>query len=120
MRVAIVGSRSFNDFSVLEHNVNSVITPNNISYIISGGANGTDSLAERYAQKYNIDTQIFKPEYKKYTGREKIAPLIRNRTIVENCDILIAFPTSDSRGTRHIINMSYKLLDKDRIYIFEM
>ena len=109
MRVAIVGSRSFNNFYVLENNINSVIDSNDISLIISGG--------ERYANKYNIETLIFKPEYDKY-GRK--APLIRNKTIVENCDIFIAFPTSDSRGTRHVINIAKNLLQPCNIHIYEM
>jgi hypothetical protein len=52
MNVAIIGSRSFKDFDLLEKYISYNIDIKNISTIISGGAIGTDHLAEVFAKKY--------------------------------------------------------------------
>ena len=80
MKVAVVGSRH------LELDIERYI-PKEISMLVSGGAKGIDTLAEKYADKNNIPKLIIKPEYEKYG---KSATLRRNKTIVENADIVIA------------------------------
>ena len=40
--------------------------PNETTEIISGGAKGIDTLAEKYADENNIPKLIIKPEYAKY------------------------------------------------------
>jgi hypothetical protein len=73
-----------------------------IEEIISGHAKGVDTLCEKWAAQRNIKIDIHKPNYDKYG---KGAPFIRNSEIVENCDMLIAFPlptdhpNAPSRGT---------------------
>ncbi|MBV5326156.1 MAG: DUF2493 domain-containing protein [Chlorobium sp.] len=71
------------------------------SKIVSGGAKGADTLAENYAREYQIDTLIFKPDYKKY-GR--VAPIIRNATIIDNANIVVAFWNGKSKGTKNAID----------------
>jgi predicted Rossmann fold nucleotide-binding protein DprA/Smf involved in DNA uptake len=48
MILAIIGSRDFSDFELLELTVNGI---EDVSEIISGGAKGTDSLARDYASQ---------------------------------------------------------------------
>ncbi len=72
-----------------------------ITEIVSGGAQGADSLAESYAKKNGIRTRIFKPEYDKF-GRA--APLVRNRQIIQHSDLVIAFWDGKSRGTKYTID----------------
>lgn len=96
MKVAVVGSRTFNDYNKLKTTLDSI----GISIIISGGAVGADSLAERYASDMNIPTIIFKPDWKTH-GRS--AGIIRNKDIVDSCDILVAFWDGESRGTLNSI-----------------
>lgn len=95
MKVAIVGSRNINNLDIKKY------MPQNIRIIISGGANGIDVLAENYAKNYNIPNLIIKPDYKKYG---KMAPLIRNREIVDHADVIIAFWNMKSKGTEYVIN----------------
>ena len=80
MKVAIIGSRS------LSIDISKYI-PAGTTEIISGGAKGIDALAEKYADENNIPKLIINPEYEKYG---KVAPLKRNKTIVENADMVIA------------------------------
>lgn len=102
LNIAVIGSREFNDYSLLESTLNEY----NINQIISGGAKGADSLAETYAEAYNIPTTIFLPDWNKY-GRS--AAFIRNKDIVEASQLVIAFWDGTSRGTEHSIKHAYKL-----------
>jgi len=98
MKVAIIGSRNLN-IEIDNY------PPKNISLIISGGARGIDTLAEKYADKNGIPKLIFFPDYKRHG---KIAPLIRNKQIVDNADIVIAFWDGASRGTKFTIDYANK------------
>lgn len=72
--------------------------------VISGGANGVDKLAIAIARQRGINTVEHLPDYQNYPG--SIAPLVRNKLIVDDCDILVAFPTHWSTGTWHAINLA--------------
>ncbi len=117
MNIAVVGSRNFNDYELLKSSVEEFVvekTPEHIT-VISGGAKGADSLAEKLASEKNYDTLIFNPDYKKY-GRS--APLIRNTLIIENADVVFAFWDGISRGTKDSISKAEKLNKEVRIRRF--
>lgn len=103
MKYAIIGSRNFNDYNLIKNELSSY---NNITEIISGGAIGVDSLAKKYANENNIEIIEFFPNWKKYG---KSAGVIRNKLIIENCDIVIAFWDGLSKGTKSSINIANKL-----------
>lgn len=65
-----------------------------------------DKLAETFAAKYQKKLVVFKPDYANYPGN--LAPLKRNETIIEHSNFLIAFPSKESRGTYHSINLAKK------------
>ena len=102
MKIAVIGSRTFADYDLLEKTLSNI---NNISAIVSGGAKGADSLAEKFAKLHSIPTIIFKPDWS--LGRH--AGFLRNTTIIENCDLLIAFWDNKSKGTLDSINKAKKL-----------
>lgn len=107
MKLAVVGSRTFIDYSLLKD----TLLRYTITEIISGGASGADALGERFADDFNIPTRIFHPDWKKYG---KTAGFIRNVDIVKHCDGLIAFWDGFSKGTKHSIDIARahnKLLD---------
>lgn len=100
MKLAIVGSRSYNNYEEMKRCIEEALGSDRLSSlttIVSGGAKGADTLAVRYAQENSLSLMEIFPDYAKYSGRE--APLNRNTRIVEACDVLIAFPTDGSRGT---------------------
>jgi len=102
IKLGISGSRQFSDYDRIKADILKSFNPSEISIIISGGAIGVDKLCERFAEEFNIPIELHKPEYTKY-GR--MAPIIRNKEIVDNCDILIAWPLEEvSRGTYFTIN----------------
>lgn len=101
MKLAIIGSRTFNDYDVLKKECDNL----NIEEIISGGAKGADSLGEKYAIENNIKFTIFKPDWKKYGKR---AGFLRNTDIINSCDSVLAFWDGNSKGTQHSINLAHK------------
>jgi len=54
---------------------------------VHGGAKGFDSQVDAYASSHGIRVIIHYPAYKEH-GRQ--APIIRNRLIVDGCDMLVA------------------------------
>lgn len=95
MKVAVVGSRNIKD-ELSVYNMISEAIPRNCSEIVSGGADGVDMLAEKYARENNLHLTVFKPEYDKY-GRS--AAIIRNSKIVEYSDIVFVFWDMHSKGS---------------------
>ena len=62
MKVAIVGSRSFVDYDEFVKLLSNVL-PDDTTEIVSGGAVGTDKLAERYANENNIPLTVIRPDW---------------------------------------------------------
>lgn len=112
MNVAVIGSRSFKNFELLKNTLSKI----EISLIISGGADGADSLAERYAREQSIPTKIFLPDWKKYG---KSAGMIRNTDIINEADIVVAFWDKSSKGTKDSIDKANKLDKKLILVTFE-
>jgi predicted Rossmann fold nucleotide-binding protein DprA/Smf involved in DNA uptake len=103
MKLAVVGSRSFNDYDLLSSTISQLV---DVSCIVSGGAQGADSLGERYANENGIAFQVFLPDWKKH-GRS--AGIQRNLQILENSDAVVAFWDGKSKGTRHTIETARKM-----------
>lgn len=101
-KVAIVGSRGYKHLDDVETYV-AVLE----AVVISGGAIGVDSTAEKTALRpdVDLDTMIFLPEYRKWGG---LAPLKRNYQIVDAADRVVAFWDGTSSGTVHTINYTLK------------
>lgn len=95
MKIAIIGSRT-----CPEINIASYIEAKPES-IISGGAKGADTYARKYAIENGITLIEYLPDYKTY-GR--IAPIIRNRQIIDACDSVLAFWDGKSHGTKQAID----------------
>lgn len=104
MKLAIIGSRSFNNYVYLFD----VLNPykDKITLIVSDGAIGADRLGERFAVENNIETLIFIPDWDKFG---KSAGYIRNKDIIDNCDKVLAFWDGKSKGTKHSIDYATKL-----------
>ena len=99
MKLLIVGSRSIKDFDLTPH------IPNETSLIISGGAIGVDTLAEKYADNHSIPKIIIKPQYNIY-GRS--APIKRNEEMVDMADEILVIWDGVSRGTDYTVKYAKK------------
>ncbi|MBE6757927.1 MAG: DUF2493 domain-containing protein [Ruminococcaceae bacterium] len=94
MKVAVIGSRGL-IVPDLERYL-----PADVTEIVSGGARGVDTSAARWARANGIPLTEFLPKYEIYGRR---APLVRNVTIVEYSDLVLAFWDGRSRGTAFVI-----------------
>ena len=99
MKILIVGSRSIEDFDLTPY------IPSGTEMIISGGAKGIDSLAERYADKNRISKLILRPRYDLYG---KAAPIKRNEAMVDIADAVIVIWDGVSRGAMHTAEYAKK------------
>lgn len=104
MKLAVVGSRSFQNYEHLRQTLASQFPAATV--IISGGAMGADFLARRYAAEYGLEMVEHRPDYDTHGG--KVAPLIRNERIAEDCDAMVAFWDFKSRGTLHAAGCAKK------------
>ena len=71
--------------------------------ILSGHCSGVDEMAERYAKQHGIKCEVYSADWKRY-GRA--AGPIRNRHMVEQCSVVIAFRDGKSRGTKSLISLA--------------
>ena len=111
IKIGIVGSRSRNsheDYMILVNAFTDFVNSCSLRmsgdvHIISGGArSGADKFAEEIAKQYNYSITIYRPNYKKYFGKE--APKIRNTLIANESDYLFALWDKYSGGTEDTIN----------------
>lgn len=110
MKLAIIGSRGFDDFDFMEQEVKRQFTNLiGIDTIVSGGARGADTLGELLADKYSIPKKIFLADWNKHG---KKAGYIRNVDIIKNADFVLAFWDGQSRGTKHAIELALRTFYK--------
>lgn len=108
MKVAVIGSRSITNAEIDR------LIPPDTTLIVSGGAAGVDTLAERIADRRGIKKLILYPDYELYG---KSAPLIRDKLIVENSEMLIAIWDGESTGTEFTISYAKRRGIPVEIYI---
>ena len=101
MRLAIIGSRDFDDYIMLEVYANMLWKDTQI--VVSGGAKGADSLAKKYAEEEKLEYIEFLSDW---DGLGKRASFIRNQQIVDDCDMVLAFWDGKSKGTEHTISLA--------------
>jgi len=106
MKLGIVGSRTFGDKLLMVEYIHLFKTAYEMLFnekieIVSGGAKGADSLAEKVALISEIPVKVFQPDWDKHG---KAAGHIRNQQIVDNSDIIVAFWDGESKGTKDTID----------------
>lgn len=105
MKLAVVGSRSINDYVWIESVLESLMKEEDVTELVSGGAAGVDSLARRFAEEHSLGFTEILPDWQRYG---KIAGFIRNKLIVDYCDLLLAFWNGKSSGTANSIKLAEK------------
>ncbi len=85
------------------------------TWIHGGNRKGFDAQVQDYAINHSIPTGIFYPDYNSLPPR--IAPLIRDRDLVDRCDILIACYDGRSYGGTYYTWKYAKGLHKEIIIV---
>lgn len=114
IKIAVIGSRKFNNYEFLCSILNKY--KENIFLLVSGGAKGADSLGEKWANENNIKTLIIKPNWEKF-GRS--AGFIRNKDIVDESDMVIAFWNGKSKGSKNTIDYATKQGKLGELHFFK-
>jgi hypothetical protein len=105
MKVVVAGTRTIKDKDVVFKALNN--TAFEITELFSGGAQGVDQIGEEWARSKNIPIKVYKPHYA--IENPIHAPLLRNVSMAQDGDALIAIWKDESRGTAHMINCMRKL-----------
>jgi len=112
-KIAIVGSRTFNDWDFLWSKMAEHFSHLDGATIISGGARGADALAKKFADVSGLSYEEYLADWNAY-GMS--AGPRRNAQIVKAADIIVAFWDGKSRGTWDCLK---KALDaKKPIFVF--
>lgn len=77
--------------------------PFRVSTVLCGKALGADTLGERYALTRGLPLEYYPANWDKY-GKQ--AGFIRNTTMADNAEALIALWNGFSRGTAHMIRQA--------------
>lgn len=109
--VLICGSRSIKNLQISRY-----IRPESCAAILHGGAMGTDAIADSWAKANNLETVIYKPNYKVYGKR---APLVRDEEMAEFADVVIAFWNGVSKGTLYTVNYAKKIGRKVIVHLIQ-
>lgn len=106
MKMAVIGSRTTGtvDFAGSLDKLVGLMNQKPTE-VISGGAKGYDTLAAQWAQARHLRLTEYKPDYER-NGRG--APFIRNRRMVDEADLVVAFWDGHSRGTKYTIDYAIK------------
>ena len=115
MKLAIIGSRTFDDFDKGLEVFSTNFATRGVTEIVSGGAIGADSIGKRLAWHLRLNYTPFYPEWEKY-GRS--AGFKRNITIITHCDEVLAFWDGISRGTKNSIDIATQQGKPVFIHIF--
>lgn len=90
-RIAVVGSREFGNYEQLKYEVESRRNADE-DWVVSGGAKGADSMAQRLTKETGGAILIHYPKWHRENGVfVRGAGFDRNKKIVESSDLVLAF-----------------------------
>jgi hypothetical protein len=116
MKLAIVGSRCFNDYPLMEKTISELFKEEEIEQIISGGAKGADTLAEQWAKNHKKELRIIIPSW---ASLGRAAGFERNVQIVKDSDIVLVFWDSISKGSKHDIDLCKRYAKECHVIKFD-
>jgi hypothetical protein len=103
MRVAVIGSRSFENMRRMSGVLDSLPQ---VSEIVTGDARGANALAEAYAKARGIPLRVFAADWRRW---KKGAAERRNQLIIAASDLAVAFWDHESPGTRMEIGIAERV-----------
>lgn len=110
--VCICGSRSIQSL-----NLDFYLKPDYFGEIVTGGAAGVDTIAEKWAKRHKIEWICFLPQYKIYGG--EYGPIKRDEDMINYCDELIAFWDGKSNGTKYSTEYALKMGRKVTLHLIQ-
>lgn len=104
----VAGSRTFGDYERLRQTLDYILQYQNRIVIVSGGAEGTDTMAERYADERHLPCIVMRADWEKYG---KKAGYLRNEAMhrflaKQKKRGVVLFWDGQSRGTQHSFTLA--------------
>lgn len=96
MNVAVVGSRNFSKCEMIRTTMDKLIDEIGEFTLVSGGADGPDKVAEKWADSRGLRKKIFPADWE---NGGKNAGMKRNAFIINHADMIIVFWDGESTGT---------------------
>jgi predicted Rossmann fold nucleotide-binding protein DprA/Smf involved in DNA uptake len=136
MKIAVVGSREFKDKEFVKKSVLKFFKSGDI--FISGGAKGVDRWAEEAINRFSadfpnsdsIEKKIYLPDWDNLAHPDAViktrpdgtkydakAGYRRNKLIVDEADVVVAFWDGKSKGTKHSIDLAIEAGKPVDIYV---
>ena len=108
LKMGVIGSRTFENYPLLEMWIKRCMTKYKVDFIVSGGrrpdGKGADTLAENYADQNKIDKIIFPADWDLHG---KIAGPLRNEKIAKYSDFILSFWDEVSGGTQDCMDKAF-------------
>jgi len=116
-KVAVVGSRGFDNFDSLVYECDMFLAAHRLDriIIISGGAHGADTLAERYARLRGFALEVYRA---KWGELGKVAGFVRNVEMAKLATHGIAFWDGSSKGTKQMIYQLRRLHKPTKVVVY--
>ena len=111
-KVIVAGSRSFDDFDLLQRKLDKLLAYLEDIEIVSGGAKGADTLGEQWAEIHDLPVKLFPADWDNL-GRS--AGYRRNEQMAQYATHLVAFWDGQSKGTKHMVETAKHLGLKVRV-----
>jgi hypothetical protein len=123
MKVGVVGSRTFDNVGFLWEKLDGCLWMWGPFTVVSGGAEGADTLAETWAVARDMYREVYEAAWADLTYSDALiktrrdgskydarAGFRRNQTIVDTSDVLLAFmdPDNPTNGTSDTIRRARK------------
>lgn len=107
MRILITGSRNWADAEIIDRALRNLHQVNPDAVLVSGACpTGADHLAEEMWKSWGGTVELHPADWDRYG---KAAGPRRNQEMVDlGADICLAFPLTDSRGTKHCMGAAKK------------
>jgi hypothetical protein len=104
MRVLVCGDRNWSNWELLYE----VLEWFPITFLVTGGAKGADTIAEAYAFGRGFSYRVHHADWNAY-GRAA-GPIRNTRMLEEDPDLVIAFhdDLSKSKGTKNMVKQAQK------------
>lgn len=111
MNIAIIGNREGFSWEYVKFTLDKHKFSQQHDMILSGGAEGVDTFAQRYAKERGLTFKIF------YPRMDVPSPdryFMRNEQIVLEADLILAFNKKEKSGTKQTMNLA-KSFEKEMI-----
>lgn len=107
-RVIVAGSRDFSEYDLMSRELDKLFNESkefagHDVKIISGMADGADSLAIRYADERKLTKILFPANWKRFS---RVAGFLRNEDMLSVATHLVVFWDGKSSGTNHMIEIA--------------